>query len=93
MKTVESDTAEQQPVTKTHSLFPLFSVASMKTNSLDRHKIVFLYQQGDSQRAISCKLGISQHGVQCVLKTFEETGQVEEIVADLINYLQQMNSI
>lgn len=40
--------------------------------------IVYLHQKGDSQRAISWKRGISQHGVECVLKTPEKTTQVED---------------
>lgn len=31
----------------------------------DRHKIVFLHQEGDSQSAISLKTGTSQYSVQC----------------------------
>lgn len=37
------------------------------------HKMGFLYQQGDFQKAINCKVSIYQHGVQCVLKNSEET--------------------
>lgn len=40
--------------------------------------IVYLHQKGDSQRAISWKRGISQHGVECVLKAPEKTRQVED---------------
>lgn len=43
-----------------------------------REKIAF-YQQGDSQRASSWKVGKSWHGVQSVLKKSEETGQVVEL--------------
>lgn len=35
---------------------------------LDRHKILFLHQQWDSQRTISQKLAPSLHGVQHILK-------------------------
>lgn len=43
-----------------------------------RNKSLFLHELGDSQRAISQKPGISRHGVQPVLKTFKESGQVED---------------
>ncbi|KAL3974221.1 trafficking protein particle complex subunit 2 [Sarotherodon galilaeus] len=49
-----------------------------KITRFDRHKIVLLHQQGEPQRTISRKLGISRHGVQCVLKKFQQTGQVED---------------
>lgn len=42
------------------------------------YKIVFLRQWGDSQRAISQKLGVSHHGVQCALKKLEVTEQVSD---------------
>lgn len=32
------------------------------------HKIVYLQQQGDFQRAINGKIGISRHGMKFVLK-------------------------
>lgn len=47
---------------------------------------MFLHHQGDSQRLICQKRGMSCHGVQC----FEET---KEEVAVLENDLQQMNRI
>ena len=38
-----------------------------KITKFDGHEIIFLHQQDELHRAISWKLGISQHGVQCVL--------------------------
>ena len=42
-----------------------------------KHIIVFLYQEGLSQRAISKKLGISRHAIQSVIAKLTETGQRE----------------
>lgn len=52
-------------------------------------------QQGDSQRAVYCKcVSISQHGVQCIFKEYEEKEQVEYKRSDRPKkQVQQMNSI
>lgn len=38
----------------------------------------FLHQQRDSQITLSKNTGKSQHCVQCALKNFEETGEMED---------------
>lgn len=53
----------------------------------DKHKISFLHQQRDSHKVISQKLGISHHGVLCVLKNVRIPDKWR------ISYQQQMNSI
>lgn len=63
-----------------------------RIRQFDTHKIVFL-QQGDSQRAISWKLGTSWHDVKCVLEIIEETGQVEDTRSGTPQNLQLMNCI
>lgn len=48
-----------------------------KTTHSDRYNNAFLHQV-NSQRAMSGNFGISLHGVQCLLKKFEETGRVKD---------------
>lgn len=40
-------------------------IYAKEMQQFDRHKIVFLHQEGDSQSAISLKTGTSQYSVQC----------------------------
>ena len=44
----------------------------------NRHKVIFLNEEGKSQSEISRKLGISRCGIQQILKKHKETGKVSD---------------
>ena len=49
-----------------------------KITEFERHNIITLHQQGHSQRKIRKQTGYSRCGIQAVIKTFEESGEVKD---------------
>jgi len=63
-----------------------------KITQFDRQKLVFLHQPGDSQLAISQKLGISQYVFKKNLRKLYKWWKKQE-VESLENYLQQISQV